>query len=168
MVVHRGHIYIKFEYQGNLGQDQGYCLGPIAKPQLGACLRHSEATACPCSPLIIACIVHTSSHYMINNKDTSQTNNTSNYICTLRHGGSTEPALPAARRRIRLVSEKEKRNCPGIHLCSQLNHCPKSKTSYIRIFMQKTGSHQGSREPRIRQRTMDTRNQTTLFSGSMF
>ena len=78
------------------------------------------------------------------------------YICTLRHGGSTEPALSTARRKLRLVREKEKRNSPGIHMFSQLNHFPKSKTSYIRIFVHKPGSYQGSGESRIRQRTMDT------------
>ena len=118
------------------------CLGPIARPQLGTCLCHSEATAHLHSPLIIAYIVyHHHSHYMINNKDTSWTTTTTTFICTLRHGGSAEPALPTARKRIRLVSEKEKRNSQGIHLCSQMNHCPKGKTSYIRIFVQKTGSH---------------------------
>ena len=75
---------------------------------------------------------------------------------------------PAARRKLGLVREKEKGNSQGIHLCSQLNHCPKGKTSYIRIFVHKSGSYKGSGESRIKQRTMDTRNQTTLFSGSMF
>ena len=89
------------------------------------------------------------------------------FICTLRHGGSAEPALPAARR-IRLVSEKEKRNSPGIHSCSQLNHCPKGKTSYIRIFMQKTGSHMAQESQGSGRGLWTHRNQTILFSGSMF
>ena len=55
----------------------------------------------------------------------------STFIGTLRHGGSAEPALPMARRRIRPVSEKVKRNSPGIHPCSQLNCCPKGKTRAI-------------------------------------
>ena len=120
-----------------------WCLGPIARPQLGACLCHSETPACPCSPLIIACIVHTCIHYMTTaiKIPAEPATHVNIFICTLRHGGSTEPALPMARRKLRLVREKEKRNSPGIHLCSQLNHCPKGKTSYIRIFMQKTGSH---------------------------
>ena len=56
------------------------------------------------------------------------------FICTLTHGGSTEPTLPMARRKLRPIREKEKRNSPDIHLCSQPNHCPKGRTSYIRIF----------------------------------
>ena len=28
------------------------CLGPIARPMLGTCSSHSEATACLCSPII--------------------------------------------------------------------------------------------------------------------
>ena len=146
--------------------DQTLCLGPIARPQLGACLRHSEAAAHLHSPLIIAhiCTNHII-HYIIIlhtiNKDTSWAEPTTHniFICTLRHNGSAEPALPIARRKLRLVREKEKRNSPGIHPCSQLNHCPKGKTSYIRIFVQKTDSYKGSGESRIKQRTVDTRNQ---------
>ena len=149
---------------------KGNCLGPIARPQLGTCLHHSKATACLCSHLIIACIVHTSSHSMIGNKDTSWSEPTTHndlFICTPRHGGSTEPALPAARRKLRPVREKGKRNSQGIHLCSQLNLCPKGRTNYIRVFMHKSGSYKGSGKSVIKQRTEDTRNQTTLLSGSM-
>ena len=116
------------------------CLGPIARPQLGAYLCHSKAAAHLCSPLIIACTCTyiIISFTMINKAEPTTM---STFICTPIHGGSAEPALPAARRKLRLAREKEKRNSPGIHPCSQLNHWPKGKTSYIRIFVQKTGSH---------------------------
>ena len=101
------------------------CLEPIARTQLGTCLSHSEATAHPCSPLVIACIVHTPSLYMWSIKIPAEPRPRIHilFICTPRHGSSAQPALPMARR-IRPVSEKKKRNSPGIHLCSQLNHCP--------------------------------------------
>ena len=36
----------------NLNICKSYCLGPIARPMLGACSSHSEATACLRSPII--------------------------------------------------------------------------------------------------------------------
>ena len=110
-------------------------------------LRHSEAAACPCSPLIIACIctyiIIIWSSIKIPAEPTTRNNDL--FISTPRHGGSAEPALHVARRKLRLVREKEKRNSPGIHPCSQLNHCPKGRTSYIRIFVDKTGSHKAQK-----------------------
>ena len=50
----------KWNHNSSLSMYGKFCLGPIARPQLGACLSHSEATACWHSPLIIAHTVHTS------------------------------------------------------------------------------------------------------------
>ena len=58
-----------------------WCLGPIARPMLGACPSHSEATACPCSPIIrrpIAPSLHLSLVYsQHSNKDTGLTTHAS-------------------------------------------------------------------------------------------
>ena len=117
--------------------EQRKCLGPIARLQLDACLCYSEATAHLHSPLIIAHICT----YMIN-KDTSWTNNHVNlFICTPRHGGSTEPALPMARRKLSWSVRKRRGTAQvSIHVHSWIIGL-KGRTSYIRIFMQKTGSH---------------------------
>ena len=148
-------------------QNKGSCLGPIARLQLGACQCHSEAAARLYSPLIISCIVHASSHYIINNKDTNWTTNTATFICTPRHGGSAEPALPMARWRMRLVSEKEKRNSLGIHVHSWII-APRVRPAISGSSCRKPVHIKGSGESRIRQMIVNTRNQTTLFPGSMF
>ena len=146
-----------------------YCLGPIARLQFGTCPCHSEAAAHPHSPIIIAHI-WTYHIYLWSIKVPAELNHTMQdlFICTPRRGGSTEPALPTARRKLRLVREKEKRNSPGIHLCSQLNHCPRvgpaiSGSLCIQLIHAKAQKSQGSSRGTWTQGT-----KPFLFSGSMF
>ena len=115
-----------YTHEGSVVIFVQFCLGPIARPQLGTCLSRSKATARLSSSLIIACIVHTHTCTLVSStaiKIPAEPNHAIDILFICTHGGSAESALPVARR-IRLDSEKEKRNSPGIHLCSQLNHCP--------------------------------------------
>ena len=65
-----------------------YCLGPIARPQLGACPSHSKAAAHPHSPLTrqTHCAHTTLVYQQHSNKDTSLTIHTlSLYLYTETH-----------------------------------------------------------------------------------
>ena len=94
--------FLKYCIHGKMPCDSNasFCLGPIARPQLCAGISHSEATVCLCSPLITSCncIYIITVHHMITTKMYQLNHNHANnlFICTLRHGGSAEPALPAA------------------------------------------------------------------------
>ena len=145
-----------------------YCLGPSARPQLGAYLCHSEASAHLCSPLIIAhlCTYIIISHYMIN-KDTSWTNTIYQLFCTPRHHGSAEPALPTARRKLRLA--RKRRGTAQVSMCvHSWIIAPKVRLAIsgslcIQLFHAKAQESQGSG------RGMWTQGPNNFFfSGGMF
>ena len=151
-----------------LGNISCMCLGPIARPQQCIGVSHSKAAAHPCSPLITSCIcIHIiiTSLYStaMNILDEPQPCNNL-FICTLRHGGSAEPALPMA---VLNQSERKRRgtayNPSSVH--SWIIAQERVGTATIGIFMHTTGSQHGSRrESRIRQRTMDTHDLNHLCS----
>ena len=108
---------------------QALCLGPMSRTLLNVPSQGQGCSLCtiarPCSPIIRSCTVHTRHHttcMWAAIKIPAEPKHAFTFICTLRHGGSTEPALPMAE--LRPVREKEKRKSQGIHLCSQLNQCP--------------------------------------------
>ena len=87
---------------------------PNSMAELHAGASHSEATAHPCLPLITRALVHiftittcTCPQQRITIKAEPQhaiQQPTDLFICTLRHGGSTEPALPT----IEIIGQRER------------------------------------------------------------
>ena len=123
----------------------------------------------PHSPIITSCTVHTchSSLYSYSNKDTSWT--TTCVDLYLYAETWWQHWTCSSHGKLRPVREKEEEE-PGIYLCSQLNHCPGKGSdqlpigsSCINLVHTKAQESQGSsRGP------WTHRNQTILFSGSMF
>ena len=145
-------------------------LGPIAKLQLGACLCHSEATACLHSPFIIACIVYTS-HYMISNKDTSWAEPTTTQLIYLytdtwwQHWTCSSCSKKKTKTSQR-EREEEQSRYPSMFTAGII--APRvrpaiSGSSCTKLVHTKAQESQGSGRG-----LWTHRNQTTLFSGSMF